>query len=165
MEENSKWIIREVNDFDNAKLHNVLSDVMIEFGVPKKGTALGDPELKKMSNAYKNKRSVYYIIENDNKIFGGAGISKLKNSNKNICELQKMYFLKEARGIGMGRIMIEKCLSDAKNFGYTNCYIETMINMKSAQKLYLSKGFKFIEKPLGNTGHNACPVWMIKKIL
>jgi putative acetyltransferase len=37
--------------------------------------------------------------------------------------------------------------------------------MKSAQKLYLSQGFKFIEKPLGNTGHNACPVWMIKKIL
>jgi putative acetyltransferase len=118
-----------------------------------------------MSNAYRNKRSVYYIIENDNKIFGGAGISKLKNSNENICELQKMYFLEEARGIGMGKIMIEKCLSDAKNFGYKKCYIETMINMKSAQKLYLSQGFKFIEKPLGNTGHNACPVWMIKKIL
>ena len=165
MEENSKWIIREVIDFDNTELHDVLSNVMIEFGVHKKGTALGDPELKKMSNAYRNKRSVYYIIENDNKIFGGAGISKLKNSNKNICELQKMYFLKEARGIGLGRMMIEKCLSDAKNLGYTNCYIETMINMKSAKKLYLSQGFKFIEKPLGNTGHDACPVWMIKKIL
>ena len=106
MEENSKWIIREVNDFDNTELHDVLSNVMIEFGVPKKGTALGDPELKKMSNDYRNKRSVYYIIENDNKIFGGAGISKLKNSNENICELQKMYFLEEARGIGMGKIMI-----------------------------------------------------------
>ena len=39
-----------------------------------------------------------------------------------------------------------------------------MFNMKSAQKLYLKKGFKYIENPIGNTGHSSCPVWMIKDL-
>ena len=47
---------------------------------------------------------------------------------------------------------------------FTKCYIETMPNMISAQKLYLKKGFEYIDKPIGNTGHTACPVWMLKDL-
>ncbi|MGY8948848.1 MAG: GNAT family N-acetyltransferase [Flavobacteriales bacterium] len=164
MEANLDYEIREVKLSDNLELESVLSTVMREFNIPEKGTALSDPELKNMFNAYQNKSSIYYVIISDNKILGGAGISKLKNSNKNICELQKMYFLKSARGIGLGKIMIEKCLNDALIFGYEDCYIETMHNMKSAQKLYLFQGFKYIKKPMGNTGHSSCPVWMLRKL-
>ena len=164
MEANLDYEIRGVKLSDNLELESVLSTVMREFNIPEKGTALSDPELKNMFNAYQNKSSIYYVIISDNKILGGAGISKLKNSNKNICELQKMYFLKSARGIGLGKIMIEKCLNDALIFGYEDCYIETMHNMKSAQKLYLSQGFKYIDKPLGNTGHSSCQVWMLKTL-
>jgi putative acetyltransferase len=60
--------------------------------------------------------------------------------------------------------MIEICLDFALESGYEKCYIETMPNMVNAQKLYLKKGFQYINSPLGNTGHSACPVWMIKKI-
>ena len=52
----------------------------------------------------------------------------------------------------------------AKEFGYDKCYIETMFNMESAQKLYLKKGFSYLDKPKGNTGHSSCPVWMIKDL-
>jgi|TARA_B100000902_G_C26993179_1_gene756103 putative acetyltransferase len=164
MEENSKWIIRKINKSDNASLFEILTTVMIEFKVPQEGTALSDPELKKMFEAYQTKRSVYFIIEKNNKIFGGAGISQLKNSKENICELQKMYFLNEARGIGMGEKMIKMCIAEAINFGFKKCYIETMHNMKSAQKLYLSQGFNYLDYPLGNTGHSSCPVWMLKEL-
>tara|TARA_B100000768_G_scaffold82036_1_gene77751 strand:- start:6790 stop:7284 length:495 start_codon:yes stop_codon:yes gene_type:complete len=164
MEESSNWIIRKVTRSDNKNLYSILSSVMIEFDVPFSGTALSDPELEKMFETYQTSRSVYFIIEKDNKIFGGAGISQLKNSKENICELQKMYFLSQARGVGLGKKMIEKCLIEAKNFGFEKCYIETMYNMKSAQKLYLSLDFKYINQPIGNTGHSSCPVWMLKKI-
>ncbi|MBT5417253.1 MAG: GNAT family N-acetyltransferase, partial [Cryomorphaceae bacterium] len=55
-------------------------------------------------------------------------------------------------------------LDFAKESGFEKCYIETMPNMVNAQKLYLKKGFKYINGPLGNTCHNACPVWMLKKL-
>jgi putative acetyltransferase len=75
-----------------------------------------------------------------------------------------MYFKKEARGKGLGKKMIQLCIDYAKNNDFQMCYIETMPNMLSAQKLYKSIGFEYIDKPLGNTGHSSCPVWMIKTL-
>ena len=36
--------------------------------------------------------------------------------------------------------------------------------MTAAQKLYKRIGFENIDGPMGNTGHNSCQVWMIKKL-
>ena len=117
-----------------------------------------------MFEAYQSNRSIYYVIEDNKKILGGAGINPLKGGNKNICELQKMYFHNSMRGKGYGSTMIDLCLDFARKVKFEKCYIETMPNMIDAQKLYLKKGFSYIDKPLGNTGHSACPVWMIKKL-
>ena len=97
-----------------------------------------------MSDAYKTENSIYYVVTADNIVCGGAGISKLKGSDKNICELQKMYFLPKIRGLGLGSKLIKKCLYFAKKMDYNLCYIETMYNMKDAQRLYQKKMDSFI---------------------
>ncbi len=75
-----------------------------------------------------------------------------------------MYFLPEARGRGLGKAMIEKCLLWAAELGYEKCYLETMPYMEHAQRLYKKNGFEYIAAPMGNTGHDACPIWMLKDI-
>jgi len=155
-------IIRSINKSDNKSLSIILREVLVEMEIPKKGSAYEDPELDKMFEAYQNPRSIYYVIEYKNQILGGAGISELRESTSDICELQKMYFHKSIRGKGFGSKMINKCLTFAIKSNYSKCYIETMPNMIKAQKLYLNKGFEYIDKPMGNTGHTACPVWMLK---
>ena len=75
-----------------------------------------------------------------------------------------MYFLPEARGRGLGKQMIEKCLTFAKNKNYKSCYIETLPSMKAAQKLYLRNGFQYIDQRLGETGHHSCTVFMLKHL-
>ena len=157
-------LIRAVNQSDNKYLAVILREVLVEMEIPQKGSAYEDPELDNMYEAYQFSRSEYFVVEDDKKILGGAGISQLKDADINICELQKMYFHKNLRGRGIGQKMIEICLDFALESGYEKCYIETMPNMVDAQKLYLKTGFQYINSPLGNTGHNACPVWMIKKI-
>ena len=157
-------LIRAVNQSDNKYLAVILREVLVEMEIPQKGSAYEDPELDNMYEAYQFSRSEYFVVEEDKKILGGAGISPLKDADINICELQKMYFHKNLRGRGIGQKMIEICLDFALESGYEKCYIETMPNMVDAQKLYLKTGFQYINSPLGNTGHNACPVWMIKKI-
>ncbi len=158
------FFIRKIKEEDNLEIQGILSSVMREFDVPETGTALADPELKNMFQSYQAYKSSYYVILKNNSLVGGAGISKLKNSNDNTCELQKMYFLKEARGKGVGNLMIDLCLKSALEYGFEKCYIETMHNMNKAQSLYLKKGFSYLQKPLGNTGHCSCPIWMIKNL-
>ena len=158
------FTIRQITIDDNLNLSNVIREVLIEIGVPKKGTAYSDPELDFMFENYNKKRSTYYVVENNGKIYGGAGISHLNEANYNICELQKMYFLPSIRGKGLGDQMIEKCLVFALDNKYKYCYIETLPYMKEAQKLYLKKGFSYIKGPIGNTGHTSCNVWLIKKL-
>ena len=157
-------IIRPIEKKDNAQIAQTIRTVLIELNVPKVGTAYADPHLDYLFETYDKPKSVYFVVENNNKIIGGAGVSQLENGDETICELQKMYFLQEARGLGLGTQMIEKCLKSASHFGFKKCYLETMPNMVDAQKLYQKVGFEYLCEPLGNTGHNSCPVWMIKNL-
>ena len=158
-------LIRPINESDNKHISVILREVLIEMDIPRIGSAYEDPEINNMYESYQSKRSIYFVVEENNKILGGAGINQLKNGNINICELQKMYFHKSIRGRGIGDKMIELCLNFALESNYKKCYIETMPNMVNAQKLYIKKGFKYIDNPLGNTGHTACPVWMLKNLV
>ena len=158
-------LIRPINESDNKHISVILREVLIEMDIPRIGSAYEDPEINNMYESYQSKRSIYFVVEENNKILGGAGINQLKNGNINICELQKMYFHKSIRGRGIGDKMIELCLNFAVKSNYKKCYIETMPNMVDAQKLYIKKGFEYIDNPLGNTGHTACPIWMLKNLV
>lgn len=163
--------IRLIQKEDNQQVAAVIRQVFISDNYPKTGTAFADKQLDSLFETYDNSKSAYFVVVDTEiksgyygKIVGGAGISKLENSTENICELQKMYFLKEARGKGIGFEMIVKCLEIATEFGYEKCYLETLPEMIAAQNLYKKVGFEYIDNPMGNTGHTTCPVWMIKTL-
>lgn len=161
---NNNIVIREIALADNKQIAQVIRDVLIEFGVPKVGTAYADVSLDIMTETYSKEKSTYFVLEREGRIIGGAGVAPLENYEGDVCELQKMYFLPEARGLGLGEKMMQKCLESAKAFGYQKCYLETLPYMKAATKLYTKVGFESLEKPMGNTGHFSCDVWMIKTL-
>jgi len=156
--------IREIKPSDNPKIAKAIRRVLIEYGVPKVGTAYADTILDTLSEAYTIKNSIYYIIEKNGEIYGGAGIKQLDNYIGNVCELQKMYFTPEARGIGLGSEMMKTCLQKAKDFGFEKCYLETLPYMEEARKLYRKVGFKNLDAPMGDTGHYSCNLWMLKNL-
>jgi putative acetyltransferase len=157
--------IREIQLKDNPKIAKVIRKILIEFGVPKIGTAYADKILDTLFEAYDTEKAIYYVIEKEGEIFGGAGIKQLDNYEGNVCELQKMYFLPDARGIGLGSKMMETCLQKAKEFGFEQCYLETLPYMEDARKLYRKAGFKDLDAPMGDTGHYSCNLWMLKELL
>ena len=156
--------IREIQPEDNPEIAKTIRDILIEFGVPKVGTAYEDTILDSLFEAYSEKNCIYYVIEKNNKIYGGAGIKQLENYNKTVCELQKMYFLPEARGVGLGSKIMDICLQKAKEFGFEKCYLETLPYMEGARKLYTKVGFKELDAPMGDTGHYSCNLWMLKDL-
>jgi putative acetyltransferase len=157
-------VIREIQKKDNAQIAAVIREVFVSDNYPKTGTAFADTQLDFMFETYDKPKAAYFVVEENGKIIGGAGVSQLDNSDQNICELQKMYFLHEARGKGIGFNMIQKCLEKATGFGYEKCYLETLPEMLTAQHLYKKAGFQYLCAPMGNTGHTTCPVWMIKEL-
>ena len=156
--------IREIQQKDNPRVKEVIQRVLVEMGVPKVGTAYEDRSLDDMSGTYSQPGMKYFVVEQEGEIIGGAGIAPLEKGDPGICELQKMYFLPEARGKGIGSEMMKICLEQAKREGYSQCYLETMPYMDNARKLYARSGFKELEGPMGDTGHYNCQMWMIREL-
>lgn len=157
-------LIRKIQPEDNAQIAQVIRNVFDELNAPKEGTAYADPILDELFEVYQKPKSIYYIIELDGKVMGGGGLAPLENAFDEFCELQKMYFAPQVRGLGLGKEIIEKSLAFAKEQGFTKCYLETLPYMQNARKLYEKMGFKYLEKPMGCTGHTSCDVWMIKEL-
>ncbi len=156
--------IREIQKEDNLIIENVIRTVLTEFGVNRPGTAFYDESLKHLYESYTTPKSIYFIALVNNEIIGGAGIFPTDGLPHDTCELVKMYLLPKARGLGLGRELITKCMAFAKEKGYKNIYLETMPELQSAVKIYQQLGFKNLSQALGNTGHFACTIRMIKEI-
>ena len=158
------YSIREIRPEDNACLEKIIRAIFHEFGLPLTGTAFEDKETKNMYESYADDNEMYFVIERDGKVYGGAGIKPLKDIDSAICELQKMYFSPEIRGKGLGKKLFHMCLDWAKSKGYEKCYLESASELKTAVKMYESNGFEYLDGPLGNTGHFSCGIWMIKTL-
>jgi putative acetyltransferase len=157
------FVIRRIEPRDNHSVQKIIEAVMPEFGANGPGFAITDPEVSSMAEHYSRTGYIYYVVEDRNtqQVLGSGGLAPLEGQ---ICELQKMYFLKPLRGQGMGQRLITICLQQAKEMGYTSCYIETLDQMLGAQKLYQKNGFKPISGPIGNTGHFGCNRFYLKEL-
>ena len=150
------FTIRPIETRDDADVARVIRSVMPSFGADGPGFAIHDPEVDHMTAAYAQPRCSYFVVELDGRVVGGGGIAPLQNGEPDVCELRKMYFLPEARGIGAGTAMMQRCLDAARAHGFGRCYLETLTGMDQAQALYLRTGFKPLCAPMGGTGHFSC---------
>ena len=150
-------VIRTIRPADNAAVEALIRTCLIEFGANHAGTAWADPDLGRFSEVYSAENSCYWVAENAAKeIVGGVGIGPLPGS-EDICELQKMYCLPSSRGTGTAHRLMETALAFAKEH-YSACYLETLSNMKAAQRFYEKYGFQKVDAPPVPTPHFACDV-------
>ena len=150
------YLIRAIEPRDDAQVAAIIRTVMPEFGATGSGFAINDPEVDWMSRAYNESRSAYFVVEDDGQVLGGGGVAPLAGGDGGTCELRKMYFLPQVRGLGAGAAMMARCLQAAREFGFTQCYLETLRGMDAAMRLYERTGFWRIDAPLGATGHGGC---------
>ncbi|MBL7665124.1 MAG: GNAT family N-acetyltransferase [Bacteriovoracaceae bacterium] len=157
--------IRLIQKTDNKMTAHLIRTVMTEYGACGAGFSIQDPEVDAMFENYHRAGHFYFVIEQDKKIVGGAGIGPLVGStDTKICELKKMYFFPELRGKGLGSKLLALLLQKAKESGYDKCYLETLNSMNEAQVLYQKFDFKKLSKPMGNTGHFGCDAWYLRAL-
>ena len=156
--------IRPIESRDNEALAKVIRTALAEFGANKPGTVYFDPTTDALFELFRTPGSYYYVATIDEKVVGGCGIFPTENLPDGTCELVKLYVAKEARGTGLGKQLMEKSMNWAKEYGYTQVYLESMPELSKAVSIYEKLGFKSLDHPLGNSGHCGCDIWMIKSL-
>lgn len=158
-------LIRPLLPGDNAAIANIIRSTLAEFGANHPGTVYYDETTDHLYELFTAApRSRYLIAEKNGEIVGGAGIYPTDALPEGTCELVKMYLLPQARGMGLGRHLINQCLETAAELGYTQVYLESMPELKKAVSVYEKFGFTPLSAPMGNSGHTGCGIWMLKKL-
>lgn len=161
----SVFHIRTIQPQDNSAIAQVIRDVSAEHGLTAdKGYSVADPALDTLFEVYAAAQSQYWVLVdvNDN-VVGGAGIAPLPGKPE-ICEMQKMYILPQARKQGFAQKLLEICFKEAKVLGFEQCYLESTAELKAALALYEKLGFEHLKSAWGNTGHDDCEVVMVKAL-
>lgn len=69
------------------------------------------------------------------------GCIALRPFSADAAEIKRMYVIPQKRATGIGKILLEKCLSLAKKSGYLYAVLETNEKLPIAKCLYINAGF------------------------
>ncbi len=157
-------VIRKVIHADNKVLANLIRNVFDEHKAPHQCTVYSDPTTDDLYTLFQNPKSVLWVDLLDDTIVGCRGISATQGLPSDCAELAKFYLLHEVRGKGIGKKLMQQCFKSAKELGYKKLYIESLPQFSKAVSMYEKYDFVKIDKPLGNSGHSSCNIWMIKNL-
>jgi putative acetyltransferase len=130
--------IRPATNQDRDKIVSLVFSVLAEFGLPSDLTSK-DADLNDIEANYIQPGGVFEVLEDrSGKLIGTVGLFPVDDTT---CELRKMYFIPEIRGIGLGRQVLERMIATARDLGFTRMQLETVAVLEAAVHLYKRAGF------------------------
>jgi len=157
-------ILRQIQSTDNVPLAELIRSVFHEFNIVKVGTVYTDPTTDKLFELFQTEKSAYWVVEENGVVLGGCGVYPTNGLPLGCAELVKFYLSTESRGEGIGKLLTQVTINTARNLGYNQLYLESFPELQRAVGMYSGLGFKLLDEPLGNSGHHACTIWMVKEL-
>ena len=157
-------ITRQVKESDNLSLALLIRQVFKEHNAPEENTVYSDPTTDDLYKLFQKQGSVLWVAEINNEVFGCCGIYPTQGLDDDCAELAKFYLSIKIRGKGIGKQLMQQCFQSAIQFGYKKLYLESLPEFSKAVNMYEKYGFIKLNKPLGNSGHTSCNIWMIKEL-
>jgi GNAT superfamily N-acetyltransferase len=101
-----------------------------------------DQELADLPGDYAPPSGRLLLAEFDSQLAGCVALHKLDSA---ICEMKRLYLRPQFRGKGLGRLLAEKIIGEARQIGYERMRLDTVEPvMKDAVAMYRRFGFKDI---------------------
>ena len=101
-----------------------------------------EQELAGLPGAYAPPDGRLFLAQWENKPAGCVALRKLESG---ICEMKRLYLSPKFRGKGVGKILAEFIIHEARNIGYQKMRLDTIqSNMQEAMALYRQLGFNEI---------------------
>jgi putative acetyltransferase len=157
MSQSDSCRFRRATNADGAEIWQLISTALAEYRIVACG-ATTDRDLLDIEGSYWNAGGAFHVLVDDTTIVGTVALHR---DSDTVCELCRMYLAAKYRGRGLGRLLFDKALAEAKQLGFEEIRLETAAVLTEAIALYKAAGFALVEgKP---TGKN-CNLVMSKRI-
>ncbi len=156
--------IREVQATDNAALARIIRGAFDEHDAPRTGSVYSDASTDDLFGLFRAEGSRLLVGLDGGEVAGCCGIYPTEGLPEGCVELVKFYLRSESRGKGLGRRLLEECIALATELGYREMYIESFPEFEAAVGMYELQGFRRLDKPMGQSGHTSCTIWMLRSL-
>ena len=99
-------------------------------------------EVEALESVYGPPGGCFLLAEEEGRWLGCVGLRPL---GEGVCEMKRLYAAGHARGRGVGRLLAEAVVAEARRLGYRRMRLDTVPAMTAARALYRSLGFRSIE--------------------
>lgn len=114
-----------------------------EYGWDGTYEALAAEIVAKFIHNYDPRSERCWIAERDGKRVGGVFIAK---DSDDVAKLRLLHVEAEARGLGIGRRLVEACIRFSRQAGYRKMTLWTQSNLSAARHIYEQAGFRIVRE-------------------
>lgn len=142
-------ISRNHPDFDDTEIQKLLHKVFVDGGF----TAKSDADEMFSTDKIRGRGLLIGAYDNQNSNLAGMIVFvpydnpsiKMADAELQECELHLLGVLPEYRGIGLGNLLVNEAIREAKLKGCSKLILWTQETMKNAQALYERNNFSYVK--------------------
>jgi ribosomal protein S18 acetylase RimI-like enzyme len=144
----SKIAYRKARSSDMDRVRELIREYAGSIGVDIEYQGLSE-ELAGLPGKYAEPRGAIIVAEQEDLV---VGIVALRDLGGGACEMKRLFVTNSARGMGIGRALVDRIVSEGAEKGYRAMRLDTLRSMESALGLYRAAGFRerdpYIYNPL-----------------
>lgn len=114
-----------------------------EYGWDGSYEALAAEIVAQFIKNYDPKREHCWIVEKDGDHIGGVFVAKVSDE---MAQLRLLHVEAAARGLGIGKRLVEECIRFARQAGYQKMMLWTQSNLQAARHIYKQAGFQIVRE-------------------